>query len=208
MNMSRARSSPNQKTTTNFYSFQNCRNVMHYFQIAGPQKRGPDCEPQPSFSGRSRQLLFAHLFEIPTPPPPPPPLRVHCLLIRTEIYTHFVTLSPFSFVAFLCWGRGDASQFHRSGRAKDARKHHGEAEETREDRESGAKLEYRDQWGRAITRKEAFRNLCYQVGVRVARAVTRSWGGFFALYRLVFLRASNRALDLYTTGNYLFNPLL
>ncbi|CAN0412150.1 unnamed protein product, partial [Scytosiphon promiscuus] len=51
---------------------------------------------------------------------------------------------------------------HRSGRAKDARKHHGEAEETREDRESGAKLEYRDQWGREITRKEAFRNLCYQ----------------------------------------------
>lgn len=56
-----------------------------------------------------------------------------------------------------------AVQFHRSGRAKDARKHHGEAEETREDRESGAKLEYRDQWGREITRKEAFRNLCYQV---------------------------------------------
>lgn len=54
-------------------------------------------------------------------------------------------------------------QFHRSGRAKDARRHHGEAEETREDRESGAKLEYRDQWGREITRKEAFRNLCYQV---------------------------------------------
>ncbi|CAM9108163.1 unnamed protein product [Scytosiphon promiscuus] len=55
-----------------------------------------------------------------------------------------------------------AEKFHRSGRAKDARKHHGEAEETREDRESGAKLEYRDQWGREITRKEAFRNLCYQ----------------------------------------------
>lgn len=55
------------------------------------------------------------------------------------------------------------SQFHRSGRAKDARKHHGEAEETRKDRESGAKLEYRDQWGREITRKEAFRNLCYKV---------------------------------------------
>ncbi|CAM9389755.1 unnamed protein product [Laminaria digitata] len=55
-----------------------------------------------------------------------------------------------------------ADKFHRSGRAKDARKHHGEAEETREDRESGAKLEYRDEWGRAITRKEAFRNLCYQ----------------------------------------------
>lgn len=56
-------------------------------------------------------------------------------------------------------------QFHRSGRAKDARKHHGEAEETREDRESGAKLEYRDEWGREITRKEAFRNLCYQVSL-------------------------------------------
>ncbi|CAB1112224.1 unnamed protein product [Ectocarpus sp. CCAP 1310/34] len=53
-------------------------------------------------------------------------------------------------------------KFHRSGRAKDARKHHGEAEETREDRESGAKLEYRDEWGREITRKEAFRNLCYK----------------------------------------------
>eukprot|EP00752_Nemacystus_decipiens_P009481 g8477.t1 len=55
-----------------------------------------------------------------------------------------------------------AEKFHRSGRAKDARRHHGEAEETRADRESGAKLEYRDQWGREITRKEAFRNLCYQ----------------------------------------------
>ncbi|CAN0471217.1 unnamed protein product, partial [Ectocarpus sp. 8 AP-2014] len=53
-------------------------------------------------------------------------------------------------------------KFHRSGRAKDARKHHGEADETREDRESGAKLEYRDEWGREITRKEAFRNLCYK----------------------------------------------
>lgn len=58
-------------------------------------------------------------------------------------------------------------QFHRSGRAKDARRHHGEAEETRADRESGAKLEYRDQWGREITRKEAFRNLCYQVRLSV-----------------------------------------
>lgn len=53
-------------------------------------------------------------------------------------------------------------KFHRSGRAKDARKHHGEEDETREERESGAKLEYRDEWGRALTRKEAWRNLNYQ----------------------------------------------
>ncbi|CAM9585293.1 unnamed protein product, partial [Choristocarpus tenellus] len=53
-------------------------------------------------------------------------------------------------------------KFHRAGRAKDPRRFHGEKEETREDREKGVKLDYRDEWGREITRKEAFRQLCYQ----------------------------------------------
>ncbi|CAM9309961.1 unnamed protein product [Ascophyllum nodosum] len=52
-------------------------------------------------------------------------------------------------------------KFQKSGRAKDARKFHGETGETREERESGAKLEYRDKWGRELTRREAWRNVCY-----------------------------------------------
>lgn len=54
-------------------------------------------------------------------------------------------------------------QIHRAGRAKDMRKFIGEVEETRKQREDGVKLEYRDEWGRECTRKEAWRNLCYQV---------------------------------------------
>lgn len=107
----------------------------------------------------------------------------------------------FAFLLVLC-------QFHRSGRAKDPRKHHGEADETREDRESGAKLEYRDEWGREVTRKEAFRNLCYQVRYKHAktglnRLCGRQGGtpkyvfSFFVFFSLIFLCRAVPLLSLF-----------
>lgn len=126
--------------------------------------------------------------------PPPPvflahhriPIDPHCKPTRVYVVpvpvplllVSSLSLAWFAFVfwrLFMGGNGGGGAQFHRSGRAKDARKHHGEAEETREDRETGAKLEYRDQWGRAITRKEAFRNLCYQVRWTTDYSSPPSW---------------------------------